>query len=262
MSLSKQILEVLQENPRMQYNAKALYDVLYGSRDNPTDKKMVAKIRTELKRLSDRNKIRRRSRGFYQAKAIPKVLKALENPEIELHGIKLECKLIENNTLGVEGIPAQNNTIGSWMEANKFEPTTGNRWFKHQWWNDRKITITIHSRGLVEIFIHATNHPLALQDFLRCLDYLDGFFSNIVLFKRSEVKVRQVGLARDFEHLRLEGVQSISLRKFVNDWCQIYNKNRGVRMEHHLTLKMNLEDAINSLSILTSYTHNQEGMYE
>jgi len=246
----------------MQYNAKAIYNAIYGSKNKPADKKVIAKIRTELKRLSDRNKIRRRTRGFYQAKAIPKVLSALENPEIELHGIKLECKLIENNTFGVEGIPAQNNTIDQWIKTNKFEATGGNRWYKHQWWNNRKITITIHSKGLVELFIHATNNPLTLQDFLRCLDYLDGFFSDIVLFKRSEVQVRQIGIARDFEHLRLEGVSSVSLRKFVNDWCQIYNKNKGVRMEHHLTLKMSLEDAINSLSILTSYTHNQEGMYE
>lgn len=262
MSLSQQIINVLENNPRCQYNAYAIYSIIFKEKNKPVDKKKIASIHTELKRLSDRKRINRKTRGFYQAKAIPSVLKQLENPEVSLHGIKLECQLLENNTLGVEGISPQNNNIGDWLDSRKYEAISGNRWFVNEWWENRKITITIHSKGLIEIFIQASENPLVLPEFLRCLDWLNGYFVGVTPFKRRDVRLVQVGVARDFEHLRLEGVKSLSLRKFVNDWCQIYNKNGGVRFEHHLTLSMNLDEAMNVLNLLTStsngYIHKED----
>ena len=255
MSISQQLLTVLESNPRCQYNAYGIYATLFKEKNRYVDKKKIAVIRTGLKRLSDRKKINRKDRGFYQAKAIPTVLKQLENPDVSLHGIKLECQLAENNTLGVEGITSQNNNISDWLVSRKYDAIGGNRWFVNEWWENRKITITIHSKGLVEIFIQASENPLVFPDFLRCLDWLNGYFVGVTPFKRRDVRLVQVGVARDFEHLRLEGVKSLSLRKFVNDWCQIYNKNSGVRFEHHLVLNMNLDEAMNVLNLLTTPTN-------
>ena len=68
VGLSDEILDILQNNPRCQYNAYAIYTNLYRSKKGVRDNKKIAKIRTELKRMVDRKQIRRVHRGFYQAK--------------------------------------------------------------------------------------------------------------------------------------------------------------------------------------------------
>lgn len=64
----------------------------------------------------------------------------------------------------------------------------------------------------------------------------------------------EVGFAKDFRQLRLDGVKSVTLHSFTNVWSGIYYKDEktGTRFEHHVGARMNLEDALKSLSILTN----------
>ena len=264
MGLSDEILDILQNNPRCQYNAYAIYTNLYRSKKGVRDNKKIAKIRTELKRMVDRKQIRRVHRGFYQAKPCPKVIKKLENPDAKLHGIKLEFKVNENNILRIHGITAQNNIL-SFLRANRFELVKNKsgkslrRWSRGIFVLDRWTTITLHDGGLVEVFCGCSDYPLSLPDFVRFCDFLGGFFQPIILFKSRDVLVRQIAIARDFWEQELSGVSCITLHKFKNDWARIYQHEDFVRYEHHLTLNITLEDAYNSLQLLT-YVPNNNGV--
>ena len=92
-------------------------------------------------------------------------------------------------------------------------------------------------------------------DFLRILSFLEGFLENLVPLKeRKVVQLVEVGIAKDYRQLRLDGVESVTLHNFTNAWSRIYYKDEktGTRFEHHLTGKMNLDNALKSLSILTN----------
>lgn len=256
MSLAEEIVELLESNPRIQHNAKSIDRSLQPKEDYYPDKNRIAKIRTELNRLHKKKVIKKPARGFYQAIIKPKTLSVLENPPVTLHGIKLQMEILENNINGIQGIPSHSNKFEAWLISNDFEATTNYRYTVAKWFEQRKVTVTVHRSGLVEIFIRASSNPLVLNDFLRLLDWLNGFFEPVTPFKRRNVSLVQVGVARDFEQLRMEDVGCISLRKFVNDWCQIYYKEEigKTRFEHHLTFKdpvLTLEEAVNSLMLLT-----------
>lgn len=242
----------------MQYNAHAIFTTIYMKENKdfkPIEKKQViAKIRTELKRLSDRKKIDRKTRGFYQAKPFPHVIAKLENPEVRIHGIKIEINIAENNIKGILPITPGSNIVEDWLVARGFEPISNNRFCIVKWWENRKVTVTFHVSGLVEIFIRASSNPLGFFDFDRLLMWFNGFFDPF-LFEHSDMWVRQIGFNRDFRLLRLEGVSSVSLQVMRNVWSQVYQKDGCVRFEHHLVfprLCLDVDAVSRSLLLLTS----------
>jgi len=256
------MLIVFEENPRIQFNANAVFNYLFKKKTRdirPSEKRrIIAKIRTELVRLTKDGKIRRRKRGFYQVKPTTKIINQLENPDTMLHGIKLEFNIVENNKLKIHGISAQSNIL-SFLDANRFDlvknkyGTSLRRWSKGLFFMDRWLTITVHEKGLVEVFCRCGDNPLSFQEFVRFGDFLSGFFQPVMLFKSNEVLVRQIALNRDFWELNLDGARSITLHRFRNDWARVYQRHDGcVRFEHHLCLDITLDDAFNSLSLLTS----------
>lgn len=260
MSLSIQIMEILENNAQMQYNAKAIFYAIYGRKAQhikPHDiKQIVAKIRTELTRLSIRKKIRRKKRGFYQAKPFPHVIQKLENPEVKIHGIKIEINIAENNKKGVLPISADNNTFEDWLVARNFDAIGCNRWKAVRFWEDRRITFTVHSGGLFEVFINASSCPLGFSDWVRLLNWFNGFFDPL-LFDTDRLWVRQIGFNRDFRKLRLEGVSSVSVQVMTNLWSQVYQKEKEglVRFEHHMVFPkstLNVDDVTRSLLLITS----------
>ena len=253
VSLSDDIVKVLENNPRCQFNAKTV-DRFLQKKDYKKDSKRIAKIRTELKRLSDRKKINRKKRGFYQAKPLPHVLQKLENPEVKIHGIKIEINLVENNTKHILPISTENNIFEDWLDSRGFDPISFNRWKVVKWWEEKKITFTVHSKGLCEIFVNASSCPFVFQDWIRFLNWVDGFFDPL-LFDHKMMWVRQVGFNRDFRLLRLEGVSSVSVQVMTNLWSQVYQKDNGlVRFEHHMVFPemcVNVDDVARSLMMLT-----------
>ena len=260
-SLNNKILRIINSNPRQQYNVKTIDQILEGKLNYYPDEGRIAKIRTELNRLANRSKIKRMKRGYFQAKTTLEIIAQIEDPLTRLHGLKIEIKKIL-------GISAQYN-IFDWCKEKRFMPISNDkgtylkRWKKQVFWKGRTATITIHECGLIEIFLNASDRPLSYEEFCGFCEYLDGFFEPFV-FTRNNAYVTQLGMGKDFEELHLDGLTCIRLHKFKNDWCSIYQKDDGrVRFEHHTNLDINLEDAINIMSLISTppkyfHSNNQD----
>ena len=262
MSLSKKIQQIIEDNPLQPFNSTGVLYALLGEKVKeilPNDKRRyLAKIRTELKRLSERKKIRKISRGFYQAKPLPHIIQKLEDPEIKIHGLKLESDIVENNKNEILPSSSQNNTIEGWLNQRDFESFGYNKWKTNRWWENRKITFSVHVGGLVEIWTKASTNPYSFSDFIRWLEWVNGFFDPL-LFNHSKTFVRQIGFNRDFKLLRIDGAKSVSLKLMMNVWSQIYQKGEFVRFEHHLTfpkMTLSLDNVVNSLLLINTPLSN------
>lgn len=251
------VLSIVNSNPRQQYTAKLIDQVLEGKYNYIKNEKRIAKIRTVLNRLANRSKIRRIKHGYFQAKVNLETISMIESPLTKLHGIKIEIKKLE-------GISAQHNIL-DWLETKHFRAianakgTSLKRHTKEVGWRERWITITVHESGLVEIFISCSKNPLTYEEFCSCCEFLDGFFEPYY-FIRNNAYVVQLGMGKDFEEMHLDGITCIRLHKFKNDWASIYENEDGrVRFEHHLKLDITLEDAINIMSLISTppkYLHD------
>lgn len=249
-TLGFRILSIVNSNPRQQYNAKSIDQILEGKYNYEKNERRIAKIRTELNRLADRSKIRRMRRGYFQAKATLETIAIIESPETKLHGIKIEIKKIE-------GISTQHNIL-DWLKTKHFRDiknangTSLRRYTKEVGWRERWATITVHESGLIEIFLSCSKMPLSYGEFCSFCDFLDGYFEPYY-FTRNNAYVVQLGMGKDFEEMHLDGVTCLRLHKFKNDWCSIYENEEGrVRFEHHLKLDITLEDAINIMSLIST----------
>jgi hypothetical protein len=194
---------------------------------------------------------------MYQAYVDISMLSALENPPTTLHGIMLQVKTIEKLQKCMDGIPSHEFTEKAlmWFHAHEFEPTTNYRFHRSIWVEGRRVTITIHLKGLIDVSINSTSNPLTYPDFLKVLTFLDGFLEGFAPFRdRRVIDLLQIGIAKDYRYLRLDGLSGASLKAFTNAWVRIYYKEdlKVTRIEHHLVGRMNLDGALRSLSILTN----------
>ncbi len=248
-SQTKRILDFLRKNVPHSYNAKTIHRCL---------KIPINSVKVCLHRLEKKRKIFRDSKGFYAAYTDISLLDQLENPPTTLHGIMLECKTIMQLQKHIDGIPSckeYTEDAIKLLNALDFTGSTNYRYNRVVWFEGRRITITIHLKGKIDIHITSTNNPIIYPDFLRILSYLEGFLEKLApLQNRKVVQLLQVGVAKDYRQLRLDGIKSVTLHSFTNVWSRIYYKDEktGTRFEHHITAKMNLDDALKSLSILTN----------
>jgi hypothetical protein len=224
------------------------------------------KINVYLTRLHNKGLILRTAPGFYKASADMTVVRQHQytNPPTLLHGILLECSLVRKITKDPQGAPPKDKIVilklskelVRWLEANEFVYRDDNHsYFRFVWWENRRITITVYDNCKLHVYISSTKHPLSYPEFEKLLLFLDGYLDAIAPFDdRRLVRLKEVGLAKDFKELRLEGVKSVSLRAFKNSWARMYYKDddQVTRVEHHLVLEMPLDDALRSLSILTN----------
>jgi len=256
-SHTKKVLDFLRSNANHPYNAKTIDRAIYGKKDYKNDKKRMGTIKTILSRLAKNGTIRRVSRGFYQANINTSMLHQLENPPTLLHGIMLDCRTTEKLQKCIHGIPSKEYTDEA-LElffALGFVSTTNYRYHNDLWYEGRKITITVHLKGKIDVYINSSNNPIDYPGFLKILAFLDGYLVNLAPFRdRKVVRLLEIGVAKDFKQLRLEGAQCISLKAFTNAWARVYYKKdiNATRFEHHLTPNMTLDDALKSLSILTN----------
>jgi len=247
-SQTKKVLDFLRRNAPQSYNAKTISKCLHIPEKT---------VKVCLYRLFKKDKIIRYCRGFYQANIDISLLHKLENPPTTLHGIMLECKTTKTLQKVIDGIPSKQYTDEAVMlfDSLGFLPATNYRYYRDLWYEGRKITITVQLKGKVDIHISSSDNPLIYPDFLKMLDFLNGFLERIAPFgERKVVQLLEVGLAKDFRQLRLDGVKSVTLKVFTNAWGRIYYKDdlKMTRFEHHLVSKMSLDDALRSLSILTN----------
>jgi len=246
-SSSKRVVEFLIKNFPQSYNAKTLSKLLHIREST---------VKVILNRALNAGKINREFRGFYQANVNRQLLSQLEDPPILLHGIMLECKTSKKLQKCVEGIPTKEycDDVVKLLTALDFQKKTNHRFCRNLWFELWKITITVQLNGKIDVYINSSKNPLSYPDFLRILTFLDGVLEKLSPFiDRSVVDVKQIGVARDFKQLRLDGVSSVSLKVFRDTWARIYYKEdiKATRFEHHLTGKMNLLDALLTLSFLT-----------
>jgi len=247
-SAVKTVLDFLRKNAHHSYNVKTISKCLHIPENN---------VKVSLNRLSKQNKISRQCRGFYQSNIDISLLHQLENPPTTLHGIMLECTTTKTLQKVIDGIPSKQYTDEAVILLGSlgFLPTTNYRYYRDLWYEGRKIIITVHLKGKVDVYINSSDNPLTYPDFIKMLDFLNGFLERMAPFsERKVVQLLEVGLANDFKELRLDGVKSVSLKVFENDWARVYYKDniKATRFEHHLVPNMTLDDALRSLSILTN----------
>jgi hypothetical protein len=246
-TLSKRILKVFRTDPRAEYNAITIDRILckqihYKRKERI---KQVLLIRKELWRMTKRGLLLNPVKGVYSLRISRKTLHLLDNPPTVAHGIKLEATVLQNGRYhnSIQGITFIDTK--KWLELNVFTPTTNNRWVKRIFWEGRFITITIHPNcGLIEIWVKCSENPLEYHHMYRLNEYLKGFLSGISDF--TDVKVREIGINKDFRELRLEGVSSVMLKSFMNAWSRIYYKETigAVRVETHWTGTIDFQDVI------------------
>ena len=243
----------MRRNAHHEYNAKALSRILKINEN---------KTKVYLNRLHNKGYVHRVDKGMYKAVCDITVVRQqqLENPPTMLHGILLECTIIRKVTKWGQGTPSKPRNVtkelDSWLTIHEFVYRSDNHsWFRYVWWNGRRLTFTVFSTNKLHVYLSSTRHPVSYDEFELLLSFLDGYFEEIAPFKdRRVVRLKEVGLAKDFRELRLEGVKSVSLRAFKNAWARIYYKDdqQLTRVEHHLALDMSLDEALKSLSVLTT----------
>lgn len=255
-STTKKVLNFLRKHVPHSFNAQTICRCLYGNKS----KDKINAVKVALHRLWKKKRIKRISRGFYQAKIDLSLLHQIENPPTTLHGIMLECKTTKQLQKRIDGdgdIPIKQYTdeMLNLFSALDFQPITNHAYRRTlRYDKGRRITATVHLKGIVDVHIGCSENPLTFHDFLEVLAYLEGFLERLVPFSdREVVKVKQIGVGKDYKRLRLDGGKSVSLKNFKNAFAQIYYKESlGVtRFEHHLTTDMSLDEALRSLSILT-----------
>lgn len=84
MTLSQNILEVMEQNPKFKYTSRIMYQTLFYKPGEIIDIKLLAQVRTTMNRLHKQSKIRKLKRGYYQIKPSPEIIKKLEDPSIKI----------------------------------------------------------------------------------------------------------------------------------------------------------------------------------
>lgn len=249
-SLSQRILSVFKTDPRNQYNAITIDRILYKKikYDKTERKNNIKQIRKELGRLTNRGLIINVQRGFYALRISSKTLHLLDNPPVVCHGIKIEATMtnIGSPQSSILGITFENTKrdLKWWLTLKHFVETTNNRFVKRFFWEGRFITLTLHEKGLIEIWIKCSDNPLDFSSMYRFNEYMKGYLSEIT--DLSDAKVREIGINKDFRELRLEGVSSMSLHVFMNAWSRIYYKEsiHSVRAEIHWVGSISFHDCV------------------
>ena len=204
--------------------------------------------------------IRKAGRGLYQANTKLENLYKLEEPPVELHGIKIECQIDKSHL--------QNGMqIITFLQLQNFKQTTNGRWTGTEVFDGRKVTFTFHVEnkrmGFIEIWINASNNPLDVMAFDKMITTIfDGYLRPLGVI--TDRRVVQSDVARDFMRLRLDGVQCIRLRSFLNGWLKVYyhHKRHATRFEVRLTSNISLDEAIKTLFELTRRNYLMEEIPE
>ncbi len=235
-SIAQKILKFLEESVPEEYNAKTIALLLKINYNTAKD---------ALTRLAKNDKIVRAHRGFYRAKIKADDLKKIEAPLLSIHGPKIECYIPNLASKWEEGISLTQAFMPVRQRHENIITTT-------MWFEMRRVTVTFHKKGLVEIFCSTSECPMDYVTFTKFVSFVDGllhiFGSDLY---KANARLRQIGLNYDYRALRLDGVNSIKLQTFHNAWAQIYNKGRDyMRIEEHMVTDISLAEAVTILSAL------------
>ena len=233
-----------------------------------TLKELARDVKVYCYRLCKKRCIDRLGPGLVRASTNVDNLHKLEQPPLELHGIKIEAMVGGMQALqkGVHTIPFNEcyeiRALADFCNSHNFKETNNGRFTISQYFCERKVTITVHvdnnAAGLVEIWINASNKPLGVQEFDKLITtILEGFLQPLGFLTNK--KIVQCDVAKDFTHLRLDGISCLTLTDFKNNWYKVYyhHKTNATRMEARVTgAKMDLEGAIKLMYSLPAGIYN------
>lgn len=195
-------------------------------------------VKQQLKRIlaEPKSPIVRVHYGWYRGKIQEEFLAGLElEKHIGLHGIKFEGKC------------HRGNSPYSFVKAaaRKYRK----RGIYYEFFDERKVTVTVHSMGLVEVFISTSLHPMEFPEFDRFISWMRGLLGFV---DEGSWRLRLVGVAVDIKGLRIEGATSLSLKVYRNAWFRAYQKGRDmVRIEVHPSVDITLPEVYDWLSRFT-----------
>jgi len=251
------IITFLKNDPTHSYSAKSLEHEL---------KLNINSIRSELRRLHDKGLIHRESHGFYRIKMDSETLYNLENPPTLLHGIMVSMDSVSQK------LQNDIDTISANLHNYGFKQGTGRnrlRWTKAFYYErdaERLITITVHKKGRIDVYLNCSNHPVNYHEFRDVLKFCEGQIFYLGPF--SNQRVVSFGEAKDFRHVKMSGCNELGLRVFMNHWFRIYNKERlGVtRMEQHIKCDVPVSVLLDLfermfLPVGNGHRDNSEGMF-
>lgn len=186
-------------------------------------------VKKQLKRIlaEPKSPIVRLHRGWYRGKMGEEFLAGLPlEKRLALHGIKFEGKC-----------PRRNSPYSLVRAAARQYRKRG---IYYEFWEERKVTITIHSMGLVEVFLATSLKPMDFQEFDRFISWMRGIVGFV---DDGSWRLRLIGLAVDIKGLRIEGAESMALKTFRNAWFRAYQKRTDtVRVEAHAVVDISLPE--------------------
>jgi len=196
-------------------------------------------VRVVCCRLYNKGRIEKDLRGFYRVHLTLESLLEAEQPDLKLHGIKIEGIIPESNS-NKATLPLllhyQTNNVNA----------SGNRHIEYWTFEGRRVSVMTSQNGTLELFIDTDKQPLDYDLFMQFIGFLNAKFDNWVPLLK--LKVTQLGINYDFNKWRMEGIKAVTLKAFANVLLQIYQKEKGIlRLESHLNDRVSMGDAINIL---------------
>ncbi len=207
-------------------------------------------VKRELSRILARKlaPIVRTRRGWYRHKLDVDVVAKLDRTKrIGLHGIKLEGTCLQANT--------------GYFLAREAERKYRRRGYHRVVFEDREVKVTVHEKGLVEVWLNASDHPIDFHQFDRFQSWLKGALHFVATWSWT---VKQLALNVDTRELALDGISSVKLTVFRNAWFQVYQRGEDVvRFETHMLPSLGMEEAIMILrQLVETRIPQREGAYE
>ena len=169
----------------------------------------------------------------------------LEHPPTLLHGIMISMNRVRKLQKRIDAIPATNCHALEDLDVDDVDRLKmlgfvlkSNYRFVYVFNFDddlyRRITVTVHSMGRVDVYLNCSNHPVNYHEFRDILQHVKGMIGFLGFFV--DDRIVSFGMAKDFRNVRMSGCSELSLRAFMNQWFRVYNKERlGVmRVEQHI----------------------------
>ena len=183
-------------------------------------------------------------RGWYRGKIQEEFLAALPlEKQLGLHGIKFEGKC-----------PKRNSPYSLVRAAKRQYRKRG---IYYDFFGERKVTITVHEMGLVEVFISTSLNQMDFLEFDRFISWMRGLLGFV---DDGSWRLRMIGMAVDIKGLRIDGAESVSLKTFRNAWFRAYQKGRDTtRIEAHATVDITVPEIYDWL---TRFTDAKPPTYE
>jgi hypothetical protein len=193
-------------------------------------------------------------KGWYRIAWGLEQLKHLENEvRAGLHGIKLEGRTAPRGD--------KKNTGVSFMSPEKVRYYRKRGTFNDFEFMGRKVTVTWHDMGLIEVWLEASKSPLTFPDFEKYVIYIQGRFSGIVEERKWEVV--QWGLNADIYGIEAQGFKAVKLQVFKDTWFQIYRKQQDlIRVEAHSTKVLSMDDVSRLFLTLSACAHEAQNRHE